>query len=340
MRRKFILGVAVLVLAGISVAFAMEKQVTVTFSDGKPDISVKTWQGTLEEALTAAHVDVQQLKERYRPSIPWNEPITEDQRVQLTRVYRVTLTVGGEEAVVKTEQPTVSGLLQERNITLGKWDEVNVPLESQIRDHMTVVVDRIEKKIKTKKDTIPFETIRKEDADLKKGKEVLAQKGVPGKRVIEVTYTYENGTLVEKEEQIVAEKKPVNEIVMIGTKRENSIHNSKKKTDSGIKLASRKQPSSGGTIAGRAYSKVLTVTSTAYTNDSITYTGVKPRRGTVAVDPSVIPLGTRLYIPGYGFGIAQDTGGAIKGNKIDVFVNSYDEAYRWGIRTVKVYILK
>ena len=66
-----------------------------------------------------------------------------------------------------------------------------------------------------------------------------------------------------------------------------------------------------------------------------------PSVGPVAVDPSVIPLGTRLYIPGYGFGVAQDTGGSfISGNTVDLFMNTEAECRSWGIRSVKIYILK
>ena len=60
---------------------------------------------------------------------------------------------------------------------------------------------------------------------------------------------------------------------------------------------------------------------------------------TIAVDRSIIPLGTRVYVENYGYAIAQDVGGAIKGHKIDVFLNSDAEAFRWGRRTVMIYIL-
>ena len=93
------------------------------------------------------------------------------------------------------------------------------------------------------------------------------------------------------------------------------------------------------------YSKELTVVATGYTRfdegcDSYTATGTLAVRGAIAVDPSVIPLGTRLYIPGYGIGRAEDTGGAIDGNRIDLSYNSVNEAFQWGRRTVTVYILQ
>lgn len=92
----------------------------------------------------------------------------------------------------------------------------------------------------------------------------------------------------------------------------------------------------------------LTMVATAYTDDPEenypwggypSYIGLPLERGIVAVDPDVIPMGTKIYIEGYGEGIAADQGGAIKGNKIDLFVDSKQEAYDWGIRTVEVTIL-
>ena len=71
----------------------------------------------------------------------------------------------------------------------------------------------------------------------------------------------------------------------------------------------------------------------------ITATGIPARRGIVAVDPDVIPLGTRVYVPGYGMGLAADTGGAIIGDKIDLCMESSSEAWSFGRRTVKVYVL-
>lgn len=95
--------------------------------------------------------------------------------------------------------------------------------------------------------------------------------------------------------------------------------------------------------------KVLTVRSTAYTASckgcsGVTATGINlkknPNAKVIAVDPKVIPLGTKVYVEGYGQAVAGDKGGAIKGNKIDVHVPNKTQAKRWGVRTVKVQILK
>ena len=83
---------------------------------------------------------------------------------------------------------------------------------------------------------------------------------------------------------------------------------------------------------------------TAYTGHTTTATGITPVRNpnglsTIAVDPSIIPLGSKVYIPGYGEAIAADTGGAIKGHKIDLFLNSENECINWGRKNVTLHLL-
>ena len=84
--------------------------------------------------------------------------------------------------------------------------------------------------------------------------------------------------------------------------------------------------------------RTLTVSSTGYTIRGRTSTGIPTAPGVVAVDPSVIPLGTRLTIPGYGVGIAADTGSAVQGNTIDVWFPTKALALQWGRRVVTVTI--
>jgi 3D (Asp-Asp-Asp) domain-containing protein len=93
------------------------------------------------------------------------------------------------------------------------------------------------------------------------------------------------------------------------------------------------------------YSDVYTVTATGYSRmqanlSDYTYTGVLAEHGVIAVDPSFIPLGTKVYIEGYGFASCEDTGGAIKGSRVDLCFNSVDECFQWGVQDVKLYVLK
>ena len=107
------------------------------------------------------------------------------------------------------------------------------------------------------------------------------------------------------------------------------------------------QPTTSRSSAGSS-SKVIYMNSTAYTAfcsgcSGITATGINlrahPDVKVVAVDPDVIPLGTKLYVEGYGYAVAGDTGGAINGNRIDIFMADRSDALNWGRRTVKVKIL-
>ena len=96
--------------------------------------------------------------------------------------------------------------------------------------------------------------------------------------------------------------------------------------------------------ASTSYKATYKMEATAYAGDTITATGVAPVRNpnglsTIAVDPSIIPLGSKVYIPGYGEAIAEDTGGAIKGHRIDLFLNSENECINWGRRNVTLYVL-
>ncbi len=88
-------------------------------------------------------------------------------------------------------------------------------------------------------------------------------------------------------------------------------------------------------------SKRMMVGATAYCNDPITFTGTKPIVGkTIAVDPNVIPLGSKVYIPQFNrVFIAEDTGGKIKGNRIDIYMEDYDTCMEWGFKDITIYIL-
>ncbi len=105
---------------------------------------------------------------------------------------------------------------------------------------------------------------------------------------------------------------------------------------------------SRGTSTPSRAGKAITMVSTGYDGcyacnkpyyGAPSYIGLPLARGIVAVDPNVIPMGTRLYVEGYGNAIAADQGNAINGNRIDLFFDSHQQASKWGIKTVKVTIL-
>lgn len=154
-------------------------------------------------------------------------------------------------------------------------------------------------------------------------RQVLRQ-AKPGKVEKKYKLVYQNNKLVKKElvkQRVVAAAQPA--LIIKG----------------GTRVASR-----GGAVSRggeRDVKKVMQVLATAYTHTGRrTATGIWPYRGVVAVDPRAIPFGTRLWIEGYGEGIAADMGSGIKGNRIDLFFNSYGEAINWGMRNVTVYVLE
>ena len=89
---------------------------------------------------------------------------------------------------------------------------------------------------------------------------------------------------------------------------------------------------------GKTKPRTLTVQSTAYSGGGITASGKRVKVGMIAVDPRVIKLGTKVYVPNYGYARAEDTGGAIKGNIIDLYMSSNSQAIQWGRRTVTIKI--
>lgn len=103
-------------------------------------------------------------------------------------------------------------------------------------------------------------------------------------------------------------------------------------------------PNRGGDTDSGSYKATFSMVATAYAGDGITAMGLVPVRdpdglSTIAVDPRVIPLGTKVYIPNYGYAICADTGGAIKGNIIDLFMNSTEECFAWGRRNVILHVI-
>lgn len=130
---------------------------------------------------------------------------------------------------------------------------------------------------------------------------------------------------------------------------DNKTDNTVKEEPQQIAQASRTSISSGSTVSRGATTRTLSMVATGYTDapeenypyaGQPSYIGLPLARGIVAVDPNIIPMGTKLYIEGYGEAIAADQGGAIKGNRIDLFFDSKAEAYSWGMKTVRVTVYR
>ena len=236
----------------------------------------------------------------------------------------VVLIVDGQEIEVNSCQPDVQGVLDENKIEYDSNYVISEDLDASLEDGMEIEVKKIEKKTIRETEEIPYDTIIKKDKSLLQGKTKVSQKGKKGTKELVYEVVYEDGQPISKillEENIITKVK--NKIIKKGTKE-------KKKTESKKKSTSK-----------NSLGKKITVSATAYSGDGITATGTVPRWGTIAVDPTIIPYGTKVYIPQFDkYFIAEDCGGGIRGNKIDIFMNSESQCNNWGKRSIDIYIVE
>lgn len=271
--------------------------------------------------------------------------LEEGLEIEVEKAFPVIVNDGGEEEKLWTTGGTVEELLKENDLTFKKSDKIKPDLDEKVTKDTEVSITHVEKITEEITESIPYQTEEKEDSSLEKGTTQTISEGEEGEVLKIYEVTLENGEKVDEEligEEVKEESQ--NKVVAVGTKeeaqkKEKTTSNSDSSNSSATNSSS--EPSSDG--------KELTMEATAYGPDcdgcsGITATGINikqnPTPKVVAVDPSVIPLGSRVWVEGYGEAIAADTGGAIKGNRIDVLVKS--EAYaanNWGRRTVKVKIL-
>lgn len=319
----------ILSLAGIGVYFyavSLPKQVIIAIND-EPPIAVDVSGRTVEDALKAAGIV---LFEGDEVNPPLDERIVEGLRVTILRGTKVTLRVDGNtHELVLTHGATVRDALVQGEIRMGSMDRVVPVRETPLEEGMEIRVIRVTQEEIVERETIPYRTLRWAEPHLARGEVRIVREGREGILETRVLLTYEDGELVHRQvlsTEVVQEA--VAEIIGEGTREATPV----------LETAT-------GTYR---YVDVIDMEATAYYPgpestdqwaDGYTYTGVRAGKGVVAVDPSVIPLGTRLYIPGYGEAIAADIGGAIKGYRIDLGFETYEEAIQYGRQQVKVYIL-
>ncbi|MBE3556764.1 MAG: DUF348 domain-containing protein [Firmicutes bacterium] len=258
--------------------------------------------------------------------------------IEVRHAVAVRLNDGGKVQTVYTTAADVAGLLAAQRVHLGNYDRLNNSPFEPIRPNMTVTILRGRREVQTKEVAISHRSLTKESAQLKKGEREVVQAGHDGLKRVTVTRFYENDRLASTQQKEVVVNHPTDEIVVIGTKEEP--------TPTQPIVASRggQRPSQQprvrvSTQTPRSSGRTLQMVATAYSGDGYTASGRRTARGLVAVDPDLIPLGTRLYISGYGEAIAADTGGAIQGRRIDLYFPSAAQAQSWGVRTVSVTIL-
>ena len=289
--------------------------------------------------------------------------------ITIQRMQSVNIVYGGNTLTVTTYGETVESLLNRMNFKLTEDDVLSETLSAKTYDGMILTVTRSVSAEETYTVAIPFETEYCYDASLAEGEQVVLTKGVEGQLQCKASVHYVDGKEVSR--TLISEKvvsQPVNALIAIGTGVEMPDYPpetmpTEPPTEAPTTPAPtpeappvEKMPVIGENTITTPDGEVLTYThaeqfvATAYHNSDPgctiwTSTGTLCRVGAIAVDPTVIPYGTRMYIVTndgqyvYGIAVAEDCGGSIKGNRVDLYYNSVAECNRFGIRDCTIYFL-
>lgn len=312
-RLAIVTGVLI-IIAALVVGFTNMKSQVEIFVDGKI-IPHSTESTRVKEIIKEANITLGE-NDGY---ILDTSRVKDGSKIEVIRAFSIKVNNQGKELVVKSGRATVKDVLKQAGIDYG-GKTVFPSLSERPKAEQTIYILGDSDKLVVSEEAVKFKTREVADNTMNFGVRQVKALGEHGKK----TATYKiaaDGTKILLSEQIILE--PKEEVVNVG--RIGSIT-----TDRGV----------------FKYSKVHFMEATAYTPDlngygsGYTATGVKAAEGQVAVDPRVIPLGSKVYVEGYGYAVATDTGGAIKGNRIDVVIEGMDRAYRFGRRDVKVYILE
>ncbi len=257
-------------------------------------------------------------------------PVSTGMRVYIERAKPLTILIDGRRIVTRTQTERVKEALEEEGVALGVRDYTIPDRLTPLTDNMTVQVMRVKEQFVMEEESIPFETVWRPDPELEIDHRRLAQPGEEGLRRRLIRIRYENGQ--EKEWAITNEwvaKEPTTEVIAYG----GEIVVRELETPEGSVRYWRKIR-----MLATSYTAATSGKSRDHPRYGITYLGWKATKGVIAVDPRVINLGTRMYVPGYGFGTAADTGGAIKGRHIDLAYDE-DDLVHW-FKWVDVYLLE
>ena len=307
---------------------------------GAPSAHLVTFDalGSVTQTATNASTVADFLKERgIAPggndyvSPATDTPLSDRMTITYRAAISVTVVSGKERRSVITTADDVGSMLEQQGIALAQNDEVEPALDNRVPANGTVRIVRVLKWQRMVREKMPAPVVRRLDFSVTPGSERVLSKGAPGVKLVMIGYTQRdagNVTARVVNAHVIARPRP--RVVAVGVGEYEAFE----------RFAQR-----GVDRASKMVAEAITMVATAYTANcagcsGITAIGRPAGHGIVAVDPSVIPLGTRLFIPGYGFAIAGDTGGAIVGHRIDLGFDSYSDAMRFGRREVTVYRLK
>lgn len=305
----FAIGAAfVVLLAGLFAYTNLVPRDVVATIDGQTQ-KIITKEYRVSEFLDS--MDVPYYEEDYL-STPPEGFIHDGMEFEMVHATDFRVTADGETIRYKSLKPTIGEALKDVGVKVREDDIVIPKSEKTLKQDAKIVVKRVDYKEKTVEEKVKFKTVKKDDTTMNEGETKVIKKGKNGKDKVTYRITYVDGKETKRKE-IAREtiEKKVNKVVAVGTRINYN---------------------------GKNYSRKLVVKAYSYTGGGTTAMGTRARVGEIAVDPSVIPLGTNVYIEGVGPRRAEDTGGNIKGNTIDIYMNTQAECIRWGARYVTIYI--
>lgn len=316
-QRIFVLSAVLVCVALVLTGFVASKKTLEVLVDGK-NIKIETRSTNPRKILQEVGVHLSE-QDGFALDTP---KVREGSKIEVIRAIPVTVINQGKRHVVNTGLATVAEVLKLMKVDYAN-KVVSVKLTDRPRVDVPIHVLGNQEKLTTVEETVAFTVQEQADSHLDFGERRVINPGVAGKK--QVVYKESigiDGNIVRERlsETLVAEPQP--EIVAVG--KRNMVETSR------------------GFFRYRAVYEMQATAYTPYLDGSgsgMTATGIPARRGVVAVDPNIIPLGSQLYIPGYGHAVAADTGGSIYGHKIDVCIDTYQEAISFGRRQVTVYLL-
>lgn len=315
--KKGTILVASLLTMGIllgSMFFALQKPVSIA-ADGKLINTRVLFSGTVKDILQKNQIELGKM-DQVQPSL--DTRVKKNTKIIVTRAFQVKVVADGTKKNIYTTPVTVKKAISLAGFQLGAKDIIKTLPAPKVSANQEIEVIRVTEELQKFDQPIPYGDERVDDPTLEKGLTKTIRVGKSGVARNTIKITFYNGQ-EGKRETILTEtvQQPQNRVVAMGS----------------ITSVSR-----GGERLDIREAKYMQASAYTYTGFR-TATGVAPSVGMVAVDPSVISLGSRLYIEGYGYARAADTGGAIRGNTVDLFMESYSQCINWGRRTVKVYVL-
>lgn len=265
--------------------------------------------------------------------------------VEITYGFPVYITQGDKTIEINFLGGTVADALAQAGITVDIHDFVEPSLTTVIKKTEYIDYTDIGYTSGSYTEEIPYETKTEYTPNMNKGASIVTKKGVKGSQVVNYTQTLING--VPSLTEIVSTtilKQPVNAVKLVGT---TPVIGNPKNWVSTIAPKNPIELDANGVPI--KYKSKLTVRATAYTHTgNRTSTGVWPKPGHIAVNPKIIPYGTKMFIKTvdgkyiYGYAVAADTGGFIKKHPtgIDLFMDTERQCINFGVRKAEIYILE